>query len=174
MMRKTLPYILLGLLTVFSENMGCGYKLAGGGALPAGVKIVCVSIFENRSTAIGLENQLANDLIYEMTRNGLKVVSDPGSAQAVLTGVIRSVASDTASYTGSQVAFERRVTMIADVSFKDSEGQVIWAGDGLRERETYTTNRENSQDDEANRKGALTKLSKRFAESVYNRLADDF
>lgn len=152
----------------------CGYKLAGGGKLPADVRSVCVLIFDNRSTETGIENQLVSDLIYEFTRNGQNVVSDPKDAQAILSGVVKSVSVETVSYNANQTSLESRVTVVANVTFKTATGEVIWSTDGLVQKQAFSSNRDDKQAADKNKKDALLVLSKRFAENVYARLTDDF
>ncbi|GAB6094623.1 hypothetical protein JCM14469_08750 [Desulfatiferula olefinivorans] len=152
----------------------CGYRLAGGGALPSNVRTVCVSIFENRSRETGMENRLVDDLMYEFTRNGQKVVGDPGAAQAVLSGTITSVSVDTVSYGADLTSLESRVTLTADVFLRSSTGEELWSVRGLVERQAYGTSRDDSQMGDANRQEALALASRRFAESVYARMTDDF
>lgn len=153
---------------------GCGYRLAGGGNLPEGVSTVCITIFENRSSETAIVNQLTSDLVYEFTRNGQKVVNDPAKAQAVFGGVVKSVSVESVSSASNQTTLEGRVIMVADVVMRNPDGEDIWSADNIRERQAYVTNRDNKQDDDQNRQAAIKKLSRRFAETVYGRLTENF
>ena len=172
------PFILpsslsVALVVCAAFISGCGYKLVGGGRLPGGVQTVCVSIFENRSAETGVENQLAGDLNYEFTRNGIKVFGEPSRADALLTGTIKSVSVETASYTGDDVTMESRVTVVVDARLKDKNGQEIWSADNVIEKQTFTAVKD-KQANLSNKKDAISKLSRRFAESFYGRLTEDF
>ncbi|MBU1169890.1 MAG: hypothetical protein KKD44_10050 [Proteobacteria bacterium] len=169
---RALSFFLVGLC-VFCLG-SCGYQLTGGGSLPAGVQTVFVSMFENRSSEIGMENTVVSDLIYEFNRNGQKVVTDSRDAHAILSGVIKSISVETVSYNADQTRMESRVIVIADVVFKGNDGAVIWSGEGLVQKQAFKSSREDKQVAEKNRKDALGLVSRRFAENVYARLTDDF
>jgi hypothetical protein len=121
-----------------------------------------------------MENLLVDDLMYEFTRNGQKVVADPGGAQAVLSGTITSVSVDTVSYGADRTSLESRVTLVADLFLRSSTGEELWSVRGLVERQAFGTSRDDSQVGDANRQDALALASRRFAESVYARMTDDF
>lgn len=167
-------FLILAVVFLFGAVTGCGYRLAGGGTLPAGIHTVCVAIFENRSTETRLENQLVQELTYELSRNGQKVVSDPEKAQAVLSGVITSVSVETASYGSDRTSLESRIIMVASVALKTRNGDELWSVDRLIERQAFATSRDDSQAGSQNRQEALVLVSRRFAESVYARMTDDF
>jgi outer membrane lipopolysaccharide assembly protein LptE/RlpB len=152
---------------------GCGYKFVGGGNMPAGVKSVCVSLFENRTAETGLERTITGNLNYEFTRNGIKVMANPDKADARLTGTIKAVTVETVSYRGDQTSTESRVTVVVDARLKNKEGVEIWAADNVSERQTYTADTD-KQTSVRNKKSALATLSQRLAESFYGRLTEDF
>lgn len=164
----------LGLVLICLATAGCGYRLAGGGSLPAGVTTLCITIFENRSSESGIENKLVSDLIAEFTRNGQTIVDDPAKAQGILGGVVKSVSVESVSASSDQTTLESRVIVVADVVLKNVEGEEIWSADNLRERQAYETNRGDKQMEEQSRREALTTLSRRFAETVYGRMTENF
>lgn len=168
-------FVLLFCMVLFCTAFaGCGYKLAGGGKLPNGVTSLCVTIFENRSTESGIENKLVSDLIYEFTRNGQTIVDDPSKAQGILGGVVKSVSVESVSSASDQTTLESRVIVVADVVLRNAEGEEIWSADNLREKQAYVTNRSDTQGEDQNRREAITKLSRRFAEAVYSRMTENF
>ena len=152
---------------------GCGYRLAGNGTLPTGVNSICVSIFENRSTETGMENQLASDMIYEFTRSGRKVVSDPALADSILTGIVKSVSVETLSYRSNQTSIESRVRVVVDAKLKNKKGEEIWTADGISEDQAYVADSDN-QVNGKNKKDALAKLSLRLAENLHHRMTEGF
>lgn len=161
------------LVCALSALFSCGYRFAGGGTLPMGVKTVCVSLFENKTSEAGLENTLASRLNYEFNRNGVRVTANPEKAEARLTGKIRSVSVTTVSYKGDQTTVESRVTMVVDARLKNKEGVDIWAVDNFSESQTYTA----AVDKAAainNKKAALATLVQRLSENFYSRLTEDF
>lgn len=158
----------------------CSYHFEGGGELPAGVRNVFVGVFENRTSETGLENIFTNDLINEFTRS--KRFAGREKADAVLSGVIRSMSIETISHgTSSYTSLERRVKISVDLKLtafdrnasENSGSRVIWVRKGMTDNETYDVD-DDKLVTEQNKKEAISTLSKRLAESVYNRLTEDF
>lgn len=158
----------------------CGYHFEGGGSLPAGAGTVFVRMFENRTSETGLENIFTNDLIYEFIRS--KKFANREKAEAVLSGVIRSMSVETISHgSTTHTSLERRVRVTVDVkltafdknAIENSGGRVIWSRKGISENEAYDVD-DDKLVTEQNRKKALSTLSQRLAETVYNRLTEDF
>ncbi|NJL59925.1 MAG: hypothetical protein HC887_10065 [Desulfobacteraceae bacterium] len=63
---KTLLWIFL----ICPGISGCGYHFSAGKA-PEGIRQIAVLQLENRSGEIGAESIISNDLIYELSRNGM-------------------------------------------------------------------------------------------------------
>ncbi len=150
----------------------CGYRFTGGGELPGGIKSICIDLFENRTSETGLENVISNDLNYEVTRNGRVSLKDRDSADAVLSGVIRSMAVDAISHKGKS-SIERRVKITVDLQLTGSDGSVLWVGRNISENEDYDV-MDDKHGTEQNRSDAVEELSKRLSEKIYNSMGDDF
>lgn len=168
----TFKSILL-LLIIIMAGAGCGYKFSGGGALPSGSGVICISIFKNRSSEARFENIIVNDLIYEFKRNGQQITDNEDGADSVLSGEIKSVLSGTVTHTDSLTSVESRVVVVADVWLKDQKGRVIWDANNIKDNEVYTVDSDNEAES-MNRKAALKKLSRRFSSMVYARMTDNF
>jgi len=151
----------------------CGYRFTGGGDLPEGIRKISVTVLENRTGETGFENVMTNDLIYEFTRSRKASVTDREVADAVLSGVIQSMRDDTVSRKTEQTALERRVTISVNLRLVDTDGKVLWAVKGLSANETYDVESDKLAT-EQNKRIALAKLSKRFAEKVFSSMTDDF
>ena len=151
----------------------CGYRFAGGGNLPFGIRSLSVKILENRTAETGLENVLTNDLIYEFARNRKVILTSSDKADAILTGVIKSMRIGTISRKGQHTSLERRVTVAADLKLTDPDGNLMWSVKNVSENEAYNVTSE-KQATERNKRVAIAALSKRLAETIYNRLTDDF
>lgn len=162
------------MMALWMVMAGCGYRLAGGGSLPAGIHTVCISMFENKSTETGIEYQLVSALMTEFTRNGQNVISQPEKAQGILSGVVKSVSVSSVSYASNETTLESRVTVVADVILRNAEGEEIWSADGIVQKQAYATNRDSNVNDDKNRKDALVLVAKRFAETVYGRMTENF
>jgi outer membrane lipopolysaccharide assembly protein LptE/RlpB len=151
----------------------CGYRFSKGGNLPSGVQTVFIEILENRTVETGYENTVTNDLIYEFTRNGRVVQRSREGTDAFLTGVIESENIRTISRQGQLNPIERRVQIAVSLKLTDRDDRVIWFASGISDSEAYGVGA-NNQTTEQNKRHALEILSKRLAETAYNRLTDDF
>jgi len=167
--RKAL-WIILVLWVVFSA---CGYRFAGSGSFPAGIKTISINIFENRTAETGLENVVTNDLIYEVTRSRATALVHKDKAEANLSGVIVSTQTGAISHSSVDTSIERRVTVILNLKLTDTSGITLWFADGVAESEAYVVEND-KQGTEKNRQDAIAKASQRLAEKIYNRLTEDF
>jgi len=167
--RKAL-WIILVLWVVFSA---CGYRFAGSGSLPAGIKTISITIFENRTAETGLENIVTNDLIYEVIRSKEVALIHKDKAEADLSGVIVSTQTGSISRSSVDTSTERRVTVTLNLKLTNTSGIIIWSAKGVAESEAYVVE-DDKQGTEQNRRDAISKASKRLAENIYNRLKEDF
>lgn len=149
----------------------CGYKFAGGGSLPQGIKTVYIAMLENRTPETGAENIFTNDLIYEFTKNN--AVASKDQADAYLSGIIKTMSIETISHRGTQTSLERRVKIALDLKLTDTDGKVIWIAKDISENEEYDV-MSDKLETEQKRRDAISDLSKRLAEKIYNRLTEDF
>ena len=163
-------WIVFALL-MFSS--ACGYRFAGSGSFPAGIKSVRISILENRTSETGMENIITNDLIYEVTRDKKVALTSMDKADALLSGVIKSMSIETISRRGTHSSLERRVTVTVDLKLTGPNGRVIWSARGVSANEAYDVMSDKPAT-EQNRRDAISVLSKRLAEKVYNRITADF
>jgi len=153
----------------------CGYRFAGSGAFPEDVNYIFIEVIENRTSKIGVERIVTNQLIFEFSRQReSSLVSDVDKADAILKGSINSIRTQTISRVGTEVANEREVVMRVDLRLiKKNGGAVIWAAKGLSDREAYDVDSVKIQTDR-NEELALGRLSERLSERIFNRLTDDF
>ncbi|MDL1964265.1 MAG: LPS assembly lipoprotein LptE [Deltaproteobacteria bacterium] len=162
--------IVCCLLIVLSS---CGYSFRGGGNLPEGIKSLFIKILKNRTSETGAENIFTNDLIYEVTSHGNVVLTDEGNADAILSGVIKSMRIDAISHRDTYSSLERRVIISIDLKLTDQTGRVIWSAKDISANKDYIVSSD-KQTTERYRREAIITLSKRLAEKVYNRLTDNF
>lgn len=153
---------------------GCGYRFSGGGELPGGIKTLSIGVFDNRTSEIGLETWIANDLINQFIRFDSVRLTDADDADAALTGIIKSVRSVTISHSTPNTPAERRIQATLDVKLTSSGGEVLWSILGLTAYETYQVQRGDKSGTEKNKKSALATLSTRVAERIYYQLTDNF
>jgi len=153
----------------------CGYRFAGSGSFPEGVDTIYVEVMENRTSKIGAERIVTNQLIFEFSRRRENsLVSKLDEADAILKGSINSLRTQTISRLDTEVANEREVTMTVDLKLiKKDGGAVIWAANGLSDREAYDVVDAKIETDR-NEELAIRRLSERISERIFNRLTDDF
>jgi hypothetical protein len=149
-------WIILFLPIFFSA---CGYRFTGGGSFPAGIRSVCVSTIENRTSETGAENIFTNDLIYEVTRDNKVVLTTKDRADA--------------QGAHSSHSLERRVTVAVDLQLTDPDGRVIWSAKAASANEAYDV-MPDKMATERNRRNAISALSKRLMERLYARITDNF
>ena len=173
MLKKTAGIGLLLLLAALLS--ACGYRFAGSGDFPDGVNTIFIEVLDNRTSTIGVERSVTNQLIFEFSKQReSSLVSNRETADAILTGSINSIITQTISRVDTEVANEREVVMSIDLRLiKKDSGSVIWAARGLSDREAYDVETSKIETDR-NQDLAIARLSERISERVFNRLTDDF
>lgn len=151
----------------------CGYRFAGSGSLPAGIKSVCIPVLNNRSSEAGVENTITNDLIYEFNRHDISVLSSKDKADSVLSGTVWSVIIETIAYRDPTKSSERRVTVTVNLKLRSHSGKVVWSRTGLSDNEAYDV-MSDKLETEKNKKEAILVLSKRLTETIYMSMTADF
>lgn len=154
---------------------GCGYHFAGSGSFPAGVSRVFISILENRSAETGAESIFTNDLIFEFTRSRKEsLAQERDAADGILTGTIVSLSVENISRSTVSTAVERRVTGILILHLESPGGRVLWASGNIIESQNYSVVDGNKTATDQNKSDAIAAVSRKIAESAFNRLTDDF
>ena len=155
--------------------IACGYRFTGSGAFPEDVNFIFIKVIENRTSKIGVERIVTNELIFEFSRQReSSLVSDLSEADAILMGSINSLRTQTISRAGTDLANEREVIMMVDLRLiKKNGGAVIWAAKGLSDREAFDVASAKIETDR-NEEEAIGRLSKRLSERIFSRLTDDF
>jgi hypothetical protein len=166
----------LGVMIVLTVVLfSCGYRFADRGSLPAGVTKVFIPIFDNRTAETGVESTFTNDLLYEFTRNRKEsIASDRESADAILYGVVASLAVQNVSRASLSTATERQVTGILKLRMESPGGTVLWSSGNIVESFAYEVVDDNRTATDRNKSDAIAVVSKKIAESAFDRLTDDF
>jgi len=153
--------------------IACGYKFAGSGTFPDGVRSIYITIFENRTRETGIEKLFTDDLIDEFIRKSEDVLAGRReNAEAILSGVIRRMRTVTIFHTGIDRSDERQVTIWVYITLRDRQKKILWANVVLESR-TYPVG-STRLETEQNLRDAIIVLSKRIAEKAFNRLTSDF
>jgi TolB-like protein len=162
-------FVLIFILALSIAS--CGYRFAGGEDFPFGIKKIFVNMFENHTGETGIEVIVTNDFIYEFTRSNKVDVVRRHQADAVFSGVIRSVSFGSITRSNIQTTLERRVRVTFDLKLTDRQGNVLWAARDVSDDETYDVTTEKLST-ERNRRKAISRLSERMAQIIYNTITD--
>lgn len=165
---------LVGLaLFLCLTSASCNYRFGGYREGQTEIQSLNVTPFENRTRQVGIEALFTNDLVYEVGRGDRIALAGPGSADAVLTGVISNLRTNTISRENLNVSLERRVYVTVELTVKNLQGgRQIW-NYKLRENETYFVQADKVST-EANLRIALEKISQRIAEKFHYRFTQAF
>jgi hypothetical protein len=109
----------------------------------------------------------------EITRRRQDLVVSESQADAILSGTIDKIYTQTASRTGTLTASERKVVIVVSLVLKDRGGEVIWQGQRLTAEQAFPVGDTKPQT-ESNRRAALNQVAQRLAEYAYERLTDNF
>jgi outer membrane lipopolysaccharide assembly protein LptE/RlpB len=171
------PKQIVGLIvTVCIITTACGYRFTRAGNFPSGVERIFIQIFENRTSEIGVENDIANELADQFTSRGnsTALVSSAKNADAVLTGVIASIQITTTSRVTETIASARRVILTVDSKLTTSDDRTIWSAQRVAATDSYTVVPDSKEATEDNKRLALARVANQLAEILYNRLVEDF
>ncbi|MFO8048320.1 MAG: LPS assembly lipoprotein LptE [Desulfosudaceae bacterium] len=172
---EVIKLLTRGLILVLLVGCGpgCGYRFAGSGSLPGDVTRIAVDIFENRTATTGAENVITASLVNEFTRRGGVVLAEKDSAEAVLSGKVKSISTATITHADQYVSAERRLTLLVEATLTARDGEVLWAVDNIRETYEYPVASEDT-DTAQSRQAALSEAAEDMAGTIYNRLISNF
>jgi outer membrane lipopolysaccharide assembly protein LptE/RlpB len=154
---------------------GCGYRFSGGGELPAGVQRIFLVIFDNRTSEIGVENDLAASMANTFTTLGNKdaLAGNRQNADAELNGAISSIEIFTVSRRVQTVSAERRVVITVSARLTSTDGRVLWQSEALSVSQAYRVALGN-QETEADKRAAIRSATELLADKIYNNLTSNF
>jgi outer membrane lipopolysaccharide assembly protein LptE/RlpB len=139
---KRLAFLIYGFVVLAVS--GCGYQLAGQSSfLPKDVRTIYVEPFTNRSRDVGIEKEITTAVRGEFYRRGqLRLVEQADQADAILSGVVRSVDSSVVSVNRKDEVLQYESVMVLDVSLRRREpNEIIWRGQGTRLTELHSGSR---------------------------------
>lgn len=167
--------LALGLLCAVLTLSACGYNFVGGGRLPAGVEHIFLTLFENRTSEAGVENQLAQQLANQFTTRGRKntLVGSAAAADAVMKGRIKSVNISTIARRTETESSERRVVIRVGARLESPEGRILWRADDIAATATFQVTGGSGNTGPGSRR-ALNEAAGLAAENLFNRLTADF
>jgi hypothetical protein len=113
-------------------------------------------------------------LAFEFTRSKVLAVVKKDTADAVLSGTIRSMGVHTISHTADYDSGERRVTITLNLTLKSRDGKVLWSDTSLSDREAFRVLPDDKMATDRNRRVAIEAISERLAERTHNRILTGF
>jgi outer membrane lipopolysaccharide assembly protein LptE/RlpB len=153
----------------------CGYQFKGTGLkAPEGVRTIAITVLENRTSETGIERVFTNDLATEFTRSKVLRVVDKDTADAVLSGVIKSMGVKTIAYTANFDSDQRRVTITLGLTLMSRDGKILWSDPALSDREAFEVLQDDKVATDKSRRVAIEAISERLAEKTHNRILQDF
>jgi hypothetical protein len=137
---------------------GCGYRFSGGG-LPPEIRTVFVETFVNRTRDVSVAEELTSAIKSEFhRRGGVRLVDRPGEADAVLSGVIRSLVTRVVSVNRKDEALQFETALVADLSLRRrASGELVWRTENARLAEVH-----------AGARGAVVTTSPEFKSGTLN------
>lgn len=182
------------------SGTGCGYQFAGQSPLFShDIHTIYVEPFISRTRDVGIDQELTSALRSEFYRRGpLKVVDRLEQADAIISGVIRSLDSHVASVNRKDEVLQYESVMVVDVSLRRRQpNEILWRAQGTRLTQIYngsraavvTTSSEfrtgtmNANDvrrmtdiqlTESDKQRVRAQLIQRFAEELHQRLIEMF
>jgi outer membrane lipopolysaccharide assembly protein LptE/RlpB len=136
-MNKKLLFVFL-ILTIAS----CGYHFSGGGSLPSGIKKADVGIFENRTGFSRIDSCLRDEFIREFSR--YNILASNENAQGFIKGEILNMSVSNPVKSSSGGSYERRISIVLNVTFEDLNGEVLFKRNNFRENYVFETNSDDS------------------------------
>ena len=171
-MTRLAPIALLALAA-----SGCGYHLAGRGeALPKSMKTIAVQPFGNNTLRYKLGRLLPADISRELiSRSRYNLITDPGQADAVLTGgLVNYYAFPTViDPTTSRATTVQVITTVNVTLTERATGKVLFTRQGFEVRQRYEIAGDPAQYfDESGT--AMERVSKDVARSVVSAILEGF
>lgn len=167
------------LIVAALTSTGCGYALAGRGSfLPDYIETISIPMFGNNTTIFEVEQLLTQEVREVFIgRGSYRVVTEAARVDALLTGTIRSISIQPASFTADQQVSRYVFTLIASIEFTDlTTDEVLWENPGLIFRDEYevATGGVNASTFFGQRSNAVERLAGDFADTVVSSILEAF
>ncbi|HWZ97112.1 MAG TPA: LPS assembly lipoprotein LptE [Candidatus Dormibacteraeota bacterium] len=163
----------------------CGYHVAGrDNALPKTIHVIAVPAIENKTASYRIEQKLTAATIHEfLAKTNYKIVSNPASGDAVLTGKVLSVEAvpltfqsqpATSTTPSTAQATTMLVTVKCEVTLTESDTQkVLFHSDNFLFRNEYELSTDVKSFFEE-QDPALDRLAKDFAQKLVAAILENF
>jgi len=141
----------------------CGLYSTSPGTLPGHIKTLAVPAFDNKTTQVGLDEEITQAVIQRFVDdNHLKIVAE-SDANAVLTGSVIDYKNTVFGFTGREQAQEYRVQIAVAVRLMDKvKNRELWRDDDMVKTQNYyviSVPGQEPQDEVSGRKQAVQKIA---------------
>ena len=141
----------------------CGIYSTSPGSLPGHIKTLAVPAFENKTTQVGLDEEITQAVISRFVDdNHLKIVAE-SDANAVLTGSVINYQNTVFGFTGREQAQEYRVQIAVSVRLMDKvKNRELWRDDNMVKTQNYyvvSVPGQQPQDEVSGRQEAVRKIA---------------
>ncbi len=160
---------LLVLVSTVVLLAGCNYTFRAGSGLPAHVRTIAIVPFENDTGRFELTDEIHRVLMDELPGAFGVTATGENSADAVVTGTIRSYEDDAPLFRpgeeeGRVDVVERQVTITLEIRIVDvAENLILWDDTSLRVQGEYL---EASESEEAGREEAIGRLVRSIVDGI--------
>lgn len=170
------------IISASASLASCGYHVAGHETtIPKTIHVIAVPALENKTSSYRIEQKLTAATIHEfLAKTTYKIVSNPASGDAVLTGKVLSVEavpltfqSQTATSTTAQ-ATTMLVTVKCEVTLTEFDSQkVLFHSDNFLFRNEYELSTDVKSFFEE-QDPALDRLAKDFAQKLVAAILENY
>src|SRR5215831_10910653 len=178
---KSAPLLFTSIL--YLSVSSCGYHVAGRETtLPKTIRVIAVPAIENKTSSYRIEQRLTTATIHEfLAKTNYKIVSNPASGDAILTGRVLSVEavpltfqSQSTSTTSTAQATTMLVTVKCEVTLTESDTQkILFHSDSFLFRNEYELSTDVKSFFEE-QDPALDRLAKDFAQKLVAAVLENY
>jgi outer membrane lipopolysaccharide assembly protein LptE/RlpB len=153
---------------------GCGYQLVGKEThLPPGISSISIPTFINKTLEPGIEIPFTQALLKEFILDRRVKVVDRKEADSFLEGIIKSYSFYAVSFDRSGLVLEYQANVVADLTLKKRDGEILWSEKNLSETSWYRAS-SNVLTNEASKDASLREIGRLMAERIRNRFFYNF
>ena len=109
----------------------CGYRFSGGERLPQGIESLYIQLLDNKTTEPGIDVVMTSELKNEFIQKYQGALVDREVAEAILSGAVVGIQTETVARRGALTALERGVSMTIDLTLKTFGNERIWFAKGI-------------------------------------------
>jgi outer membrane lipopolysaccharide assembly protein LptE/RlpB len=177
MQRAAGYFLCLAVFCAVILTGGCGYRFSQGGEnIAPDIRQVYVDTFRNDTSEAYVESYLRNGFIDQFrTSNRFRITDEKETADAVLTGGIKTIVVPPLATDQYDRATENRLLMVVEIRFQERRsGNVIYLNPALAGEQSFLAEPGNVNLGSMNKSAALQKLSVDLSEKGFRLLMSGF